>query len=276
VTWNLFHGRDRPPGKELYGLGARLLVRDVRGTSHIQVNRSLREEFTTVLRRDPWDVLFLQEAPPRWHGWLGESLDAAGAMALTSRNLLGSLRGRLADWNPDLMGAQEGGSNQILARAPWRVAATRTLLLARLPERRVMLAARLEHPDRRALWVANLHASFHSPAPAEREVLAAAGVASSLAAGAPLVFGGDLNLRPATSPGAFGRLAELHGLTGPTAPRAIDHLLVAGMGGQPEPAELPVSWRELPDSASGLRLRLSDHPGVAREIHLPPSFRPQP
>ena len=276
MTWNLFHGRDRPPGKELYGLGARLLVRDVRGTSHIQVNRSLREEFTTVLGRDPWEILLLQEAPPRWHELLRERLGASGAMALTSRNWLGSVRGRLADWGPDLMGPQEGGSNQILARAPWRVAAARTLTLARLPERRVMLAARLEHADGRALWVANLHASFHSPAPAEREVQAAAVAASGLAGAGPLVFGGDLNLRPATSPDLFARLAERHGLTGPTAPRAIDHLLVAGMGSQPEAVELPVSWRELPDGASGLRLRLSDHPAVAREVGVPRCFRPEP
>ena len=79
--------------------------------------------------------------------------------------------------------------------------------------------------------VANLHASA-GPAlrsAAEREVLAAAERAGAWAAGEPLIFGGDLNLRPATA-AVYAELDERFGLRGPTATGAIDHLLVRGLG----------------------------------------------
>ena len=38
--------------------------------------------------------------------------------SLTSRNWLGSVRGALARWNPDLLGSWEGGSNLTLVRGP--------------------------------------------------------------------------------------------------------------------------------------------------------------
>ena len=45
--------------------------------------------------------------------------------------------------------------------------------------------------------------------------------------GDPLVFGGDINLRPARNPAPFAELRERFGLGDPTGPHAIDHLLVA-------------------------------------------------
>ena len=45
----------------------------------------------------------------------------------------------------------------------------------------------------------------------------------------PLVFGGDLNLRPARDPEPFAELRERFGLGEPTAPHAIDHLLARGL-----------------------------------------------
>ena len=266
LTWNLFHGRDRPPERGLYPLRTRLLGRPALGTRYAQVNRSLRAEFIEVLSRDPWDILLLQEAPPRWHAGFCRELGAGGAIALTSRNWLPPLQNAIAERLPDLIGSLEGGSNQILARAPWRLSAARSLRLTRLPERRVLLAARLEHPDGRALWVANLHGSFHAPAPAAREVAAAAEAAARLAGEQPLLFGGDLNLRPKTSPTLFEALEQGHGLTGVTAPSAIDHLLTARIARPGDPEVPPAGWREIADPGSGLLLRLSDHSPVAREL----------
>ena len=37
-------------------------------------------------------------------------------LALTSRNVVPVLQGRVADWNPDLIASWEGGSNQLLVR----------------------------------------------------------------------------------------------------------------------------------------------------------------
>jgi endonuclease/exonuclease/phosphatase family metal-dependent hydrolase len=235
----------------------------------VQVNRSLRTEFIEALVRDPWEIALLQEAPPRWHEALCRELGAVGAMARTSRNWLPPLQGAIAELLPDLIGSLEGGSNQILARAPWRISDARTLVLTRLPERRVLLAARLEHPGGRVLWVANLHASFHSPAPAAREVAAAADAVARLAAGFPLVFGGDLNLRPRTSPALFEYLESNHGLIGVTAPTAIDHLLTTRLADVGDAEVLPAGWREMADRNTGLLLRLSDHSPVARELVLP-------
>ena len=77
-------------------------------------------------------------------------------------------------------------------------------------------------------------------------MLRAVKAATEWAGGAPLIFGGDLNLRPAETPAIFDHLREEFGLAAPTAPRAIDHLLVRGL----EVLEPPVAWaperRELP------------------------------
>ncbi len=59
LTWNLFHGRDRPPGDDLYTLRSRLSGAAERGDCYAQVNRSLLAEFTQVLRADPWQVALL-------------------------------------------------------------------------------------------------------------------------------------------------------------------------------------------------------------------------
>ncbi len=64
---------------------------------------------------------------------------------------------------------------------------------------------------------------------ATEDVLRAARAATEFAGGAPLIFGGDLNLRPAEQPAVFERLREDFGLAAPTGPKAIDHLLVRGL-----------------------------------------------
>ena len=125
-----------------------------------------------------------------------------------------------------------------------------------------MLWARLRTGDGRALAVANVHGSVPGVPGAAGQVLAAAALAVEWAAADPLVFGGDLNLRPRSEPDAFERLRDDLGLAPPTAAHAIDHLLVRGLERVDPPHELPPETRELP-AAGGLRLQLSDHPSVA-------------
>jgi endonuclease/exonuclease/phosphatase family metal-dependent hydrolase len=110
------------------------------------------------------------------------------------------------------------------------------------------------------ICVANLHASAHRPELTAEDVLRAAVAADEWAGEAPLIFGGDLNLRPQESPDVFAELHERFGLAAPTAPRAIDHLLVRGLEVVEPPHQWPPEQRELRED--GLALRLSDHAPV--------------
>jgi endonuclease/exonuclease/phosphatase family metal-dependent hydrolase len=265
LTWNLYHGRDFPPDPTLFTLRSRLLRRTERNATHVQVNRSLLEEFARVLDGLEWDLALLQEAPPRWFGELRRRTGAEGVRTLTSRNVLPPVQGALADWNPDLMASWEGGSNQMLVRPPGRIAEHRELTLARRPERRRMHWARLELPAGAALCAANLHATAGRPAQAAPEVLAAAQAAVAWSADAPLVFGGDLNLRPGAEPEPFALLHERFGLREPTAPDAIDHVLARGLEVAEQPRRLAPERRELTEPG-GRRLRLSDHRLIAAKF----------
>jgi endonuclease/exonuclease/phosphatase family metal-dependent hydrolase len=258
LSWNLYHGRDFPPDPALFTLRSRLLRRTERNATHVQVNRPLLDEFARLLAGLEWDVALLQEAPPRWSGELRRRTGAEGVRTLTSRNVLPPLQGLLADLNPDLIASWEGGSNQILVRPPARVAAHRELTIARKPERRRMHWSRLEWPDAAPLCVANLHATAGRPAQAAPEVLAAAEAAVGWSGDDPLVFGGDLNLRPGADPEPFVLLQERFGLREPTAPDAIDHVLVRGLEIAEAPRRLAPERRELTEP-DGRRLRLSDH-----------------
>ena len=64
VSWNLFHGRDRPPGPALFTWRSRLVGVTELNETHVQVNRDLRDEFAAILGGPPWDVALLQEWPP--------------------------------------------------------------------------------------------------------------------------------------------------------------------------------------------------------------------
>jgi endonuclease/exonuclease/phosphatase family metal-dependent hydrolase len=261
LSWNLYHGRDFPPCEALFTLRSRLLRRTERGATHVQVNRPLLDEFVRVLDGLDWDVALLQEAPPRWFAGLARRTRSNGVRVLTSRNWVPPLQAALADWNPDLIASSEGGSNQILVRHPGRIAAHRRLTLAWRPERRRMHWARLELPEIGALCAANLHASAGLPEQASGEVVAAAQAAVEWSGGDPLVFGGDLNLRPGADPSPFAALRDRFGLGDPTAPDAIDHLLARGLTVVERPIRLEPERRELVESG-GLRLRLSDHAPV--------------
>ena len=150
------------------------------------------------------------------------------------------------------MASGEGGSNLTLVRVPGRlggIAERRELAIHEgAPERRAMALTRTAS----GVCIANLHATNDAPALATEDVLRAARAATEFAGGAPLLFGGDLNLRPAENPEVFERLREDFGLGGATAPQAIDHLLARG---------LKVVERRPPGRRSGASCR--SRPGAA-------------
>jgi hypothetical protein len=256
ISWNVFHGRDAPPDRSLHTWRSRLLRITERNETHVQVNRDLYDEFAGLISGAEWELMLLQEFPPRWVERLARDCGADAHRALTSRNSLAPLRSAIARLSPDLIGSGEGGSNLTLVRG-LGIAERRELVIRdRFPERRVMAFTRLGT----GVCVANLHATNDDPPLATREVRLAAETATAWAGGAPLVFGGDLNLRPERSPEIFAELAEGFGLRAPTAPKAIDHLLSRGLE-MLEPARpWPAEDRELP--WNGLALRLSDHAPV--------------
>jgi endonuclease/exonuclease/phosphatase family metal-dependent hydrolase len=260
LSWNLFHGRDYPPDPELRTWRSRLLRIEERNSTHVQVNRDLTAEFATMLAGWEWDVALLQECPPRFAEPLARACGAEWHRVLTSRNSLGPLRALLARQNPDLMASGEGGSNLTLVRVPGR--------LGGIAERR-QIAIHEGEPERRAMafvrtasgvCVANLHATNDWPQLAAEDVVKAARAALEWAGGAPLIFGGDLNLRPGKQPRIFERLREEFGLAPPTAPDAIDHVLCRGLEVLEPPERWPAERRELP--LQGRALRLSDHAPV--------------
>ena len=260
IAWNLFHGRDFPPDPALFTWRSRLLRVSERNDTHVQVNRDLLDEFATMLAGTEWDVALLQETPPRFAVPLAEACGAESHRVLTSRNGLGALRAAAARLNPDLIASGEGGSNLTLVR--------RGGALGGIVERRG-LAIHEGRPERRAMaltrtasgvCVANLHATSNVPPMAAADVLLAARAAVEFAGKAPLLFGGDLNLRPRRNPEVFAELAERYGLGEPTAPDAIDHLLVRGATVLAQPTPWEPARREI--DQDGLALRLSDHAPV--------------
>ena len=171
LTWNLFHGRSVP-----------------------NAGRGLLNEFAARLDGWAWDVALLQEVPPWWPPLLGRACGAEHRLVLTSRNWLLPLRRAISSRNPDLLKSNGGGCDAILVRGGGIVGGQETHRLALRPERRMMHGVRLQS----GVWVVNLHASTRGAAgePQTRaESLQAAGTALGWAGGAPLVLGGDFNLR---------------------------------------------------------------------------------
>jgi endonuclease/exonuclease/phosphatase family metal-dependent hydrolase len=266
IAWNLFHGRDFPPDPQLLTWRSRLLRISERNATHIQVNRSLACELGELLGAAAWDVALLQECPPRFASSLARACDAEPHRVLTSRNGLAPLRTLLARLNPDLIASNEGGSNLTLVRrgcALGEIVERRgTTIHAGRPERRSMALTRTSA----GVCLANLHAST-APPQATEDVLVAAELASRFAGEAPLLFGGDLNLRPREAPVVFEALAERFGLRAPTGPETIDHLLVRGLDVVSPPLQWPPERREV--ECEGLAIRLSDHAPVEAAFTRP-------
>jgi endonuclease/exonuclease/phosphatase family metal-dependent hydrolase len=163
LTWNLFHGRAVPPA-----------------------GRDLLDAFAGALAGWEWDVALLQEVPPWWPPVLGERLHCDQRLVLTSRNALLPVRRAIAVWWPDLIKSNGGGANAILVRGD-AVAEHRWRRLCVWPERRWVHGVRLGGAG---AWVANLHGG--GPI---RDAQRAAAAALSWAGGAPVVLGGDFNIR---------------------------------------------------------------------------------
>jgi endonuclease/exonuclease/phosphatase family metal-dependent hydrolase len=272
LSWNLFHGRDSPPDPSLFTIRSRLLRKTEDNGVFLQLNRPLSEEFASMIAQADWSLCLLQETPPAWRGTLARHCGARACRVLTSRNQLRPLTSALARWNPDLIASWEGGSNLTLVRPPWRIVdrGCRSLLLNPLRERRLVERRRMSFTrvrldgDATEVCVANLHASSRPRTQTERELLLAARTGLAWAGGAPIVLGGDFNLRPTGAPALYDRLERELGFSPPTAPDAIDHLLVRGLDVSRPPARWAVERRELElrADAGTRKVRLSDHAPV--------------
>ena len=172
LTWNLFHGRARPPA-----------------------GRPLLNEFARALAGWDWDVALLQEVPPWWPPLLGRATGAAPHSVLTSRNFGAPVRRAIASRRPDLAKSNGGGANAILVRARPALDSRRARL-AWWPERRVAHGIRLP-----GAWVVNLHASVRPIERIPHDVERARLAALAWAGAEPVVVGGDFNLRQPDLPG---------------------------------------------------------------------------
>ena len=263
LSWNLLHGRDFPRDPGLRACRYRLWPGEWRRGDDVQVNRSLLPEFQARLASFEWDVALLQEARPGWLRPLASAAGASGASVLTSRNSIAFLRTAIANWNPDLIQSNEGGSNHLLVRPPWQIESVERMELARKPERRTAIWVRLRHDDDgRTVCVANMHATAEGDhTRSAHELLRVAERCVEWDAEAPLVLGGDMNLRPSEHPWAFEALRDRFGLGPPTANDAVDHVLARGLEVVAPPRRLPREAREVV-RVDGGRVCLSDHAPV--------------
>ncbi len=133
-------------------------------------------------------MALLQEVPPWWPPKLARATGAQQRTVLTSRNFGLCVRRAISSRNPDILKANGGGSNAILVRG--EIAEHRKLRLTWRPERRWAHGVRLADGS----WVVNVHCSTHVEAHALRDTLKALHAARDWAKGAPLIFGGDINL----------------------------------------------------------------------------------
>jgi endonuclease/exonuclease/phosphatase family metal-dependent hydrolase len=217
LSWNIMHGRSVPSS-----------------------GRDLLDGFGAALANWEWDVAMLQEVPPWWPVALATRLGAEYRQVLTSRNGLPVLRRAIAQRWPDVIKSGGGGANAILARRD-RIIAHETQRLCRLPEGRWAHGVQLAC----GIWLINLHATAHDTAAAQRDGQLAAAAAARWAGGAPVVLGGDFNLR---SP-AWPHFASV-------AASDVDHIFVAG---PLRPAGQPVLLE---------RGQLSDHVPLAVDLRI--------
>jgi endonuclease/exonuclease/phosphatase family metal-dependent hydrolase len=198
LTWNLFHGRAVPARDD-----------------------DIFDAFAERLAAWSWDVALLQEVPPWWPRELARACDAQARFALTSRNALLPVRRALARRRPELMKSNGGGCNAILVRGSGIAAHARRRLRV-WPERRVVHAVR----DDAGRWFANVHGSTRPPR-ARADLAHARACVLQWAGEAPVVLGGDLNLRDPGVPG-FVHAGGAH----------VDHVFARGWASA-EPADAP-------------------------------------
>ncbi len=153
-------------------------------------------------------------APP-----LGRACGAEAHRVLTSRNRVAWLRGRRLAANPDLIASGEGGSNLTLVRPSGALGPIARTARAGDPRRPPRAPGDGADPHR-------LGALHRQPARtnelaelASADVTAAAAAACDWAGERPLLFGGDLNLRPDRNPELFEDLRERLRPGAPQPPR---------------------------------------------------------
>jgi endonuclease/exonuclease/phosphatase family metal-dependent hydrolase len=229
LTWNLFHGRSQPPA-----------------------HRELAASFAAALARWEWDAALLQEVPPWWPALLARACGAEHRAALTSRNFALRLRKAAAVRWPDVIKSNGGGCNAVLVRRP--ITEHRVVRLRWVPERRVAQLVRLGD----GICLVNFHGSSR-PELAREELAALWGNAVSFSAGAPMVLGGDLNLRAPLLPAD--EIAHV-------ASRDVDHIFARGFV-QFGPAQQLDRRVEVGER----RVELSDHPPLAVVLGAPAGAR---
>ena len=234
LTWNLFHGRDYPPDPALLTLALAAAADDERNATHVQVNRDLLDEFAAAARRRrlgrrpaagvPAALVGAArrmrrgaERPPRAH--LAQLAGAAARAGRPPQPRPDRLqRGRL---EPDPGPGRDRRAPRARARARARgPSGARWPSPAPAPVEPRDRGLRRQPPRQRRPAPCALTPSARSSTPPSAP---ASGPATT-----PLVFGGDLNLRPRETD-VFDHLAERFGLRRPTAPGSLDHLLVGGL-----------------------------------------------
>jgi endonuclease/exonuclease/phosphatase family metal-dependent hydrolase len=226
LTWNIFHGRSQP-----------------------SAGRELSASFAAELARWDWDAALLQEVPPWWPALLARACDAEYRAARTSRNAGLRLRRALAVRWPDAIKSNGGGCNAILARQP--IGEDHAVRLRIMPERRVAQLARLHD----GTCLVNFHGSTHVTL-AQRELAKLWETALTFSAGAPLVLGGDLNLRSPRAPCKD----VVH-----VASRDVDHLFARGLT-----SDGPAKQLDRHIAVGADRLALSDHPPLMATLRASP------
>ena len=206
-SWNVFHGRTYPSGRQAF----------------------LREAVSLVSQDRP-EVVCLQELPL----WSLRHLEAWTGMAVFSartRHRLGRLGRRPTDVHHGfLRSLLTGQANAILVAKRLSVLDHRRRVLSGRrvewpQERRISHGVRVREVNGEELVIVNLHLSHLGQGrPAETELQTTAAFAEELAPGGePIVLAGDFNLT-AASQGMRALVAAGFSAAGP----GIDHILVRG------------------------------------------------
>ncbi len=251
-TWNIAHGRDVPPGPR-YG----------------HARRKLLDEMVPLMIEGGPQVVMLQEVPV----WAGQFLREHTGMGVTLAHSYGAhvpfvhvpLPLAVGEWLgnalPDLVKTQFEGQAQALLYGPELILVSARRVPVNTPlhfrgEPRIAQLVRLRHRRSGAEFVVgNLHVDAHDPDP---QIEAASWALEQYARGAPMVLGGDLNVRAGST--ALRRLRARGWLEKPVA-EGVDHLYVRGMTMEGAVKRWPPGRRDLAQ-AGGLPLRLSDHSPV--------------
>lgn len=284
LTWNIFHGQD---GAGLGPtVGSTILRRGVDDGERVHLNRKWIPEMADVVAARAPTVAALQEVPPLAVSKLARGTGMTAAHSLM-RPLVGStsLRGRLAEHNPDLWRTHEGTANVVLVAPPWEIVpggvwtvrhnppsfVLRTARELRLGwheslhwllEPRILVCARIRHPSGRTLTVVSLHCHnslvWEVIAREVRRVVPL--VMERIPPDEPLILAGDLNAAGIEHPAIRSLVAA--GLSeDTTADLVLDHIFHRGLEVIEPPRtvdraarEHPVSWR-----GKNRKVLLSDH-----------------